>query len=112
MTFDIQGPQRTQAKAAKLRLASTIMCAQRAVDNALLTASVSSLTRASYTAQFTAWSADDLTELDTALNRLFRRASHNMPTFPTRLLYLPASQGGMGLPRLSTYGNGPSRNAP
>ena len=73
MTFDIQGPQRTQAKATKLRLAraSTIMCAQRAVDNAMLAASVSSLTRASYTAQFTAWSADDLTELDTALNRLF-----------------------------------------
>ena len=107
MTFDIQGPQRTQAAATKLRLAraSTILCAQRAVDNAVLTASVSSLTRASYTAQFTDWSADDLTELDTALNRLFRRASNNMPTFPTRLLYLPASHGGMGLPRLSTYVN-------
>ena len=81
------------------------MCAQRAVDNAVLTASVSSLTRASYTAQFTAWSAGDLTELDTALNRLLRRASNNMPTFPTRLLYLPTSQGGLGLPRLSTYIN-------
>ena len=105
--FDIQGPQSTQAKATTLRLvrASAIMCAQRSVDNAVLTASVSSLTRASYTAQFTPWSAGDLTELDTALNRLFRRASHNMPTFPTRLLYLPASQGGLGLPRLSTYVN-------
>ena len=107
MTFDIRGPQRTQAQATKLRLAraSTIMCAQRAVDNAVLTASVSSLTRASYTAQFTDWSANDLTELDTTLNRLFRRASNNMPTFPTRLLYLPTSHGGMGLPRLSTYVN-------
>ena len=107
MTFDIQGPQRTQATATKLRLAraSAIMCAQRSVDNAVLTASVSSLTRASYTAQFTPWSAGDLTEIDTALNRLFRRASHNMPTFPTRLLCLPASQGGLGLPRLSTYFN-------
>ena len=28
-----------------------------------------------------------------------------MPTFPTRLLYLPTSQGGLGLPRLSTYVN-------
>ena len=43
--------------------------------------------------------------LVSALNRLFRRASHNMPTFPTRLLYLPASMGGLGLPRLSTYVN-------
>ena len=88
MTFNISGPQCTQSKATKLRLASAsaLMCAQRSVDNAVLTASVSSLTRASYTAQFTPWSAGDLTELDTALNRLFRRASHNMPTFPTRLL--------------------------
>ena len=107
MTFDITGPQCTQAKATKIRLAraSAIMCAQRSVDNAVLTASVSSLTRASYTAQFTPWSAGDLTDMDTALNRLFRRASHNMPTFPTRLLYLPASLGGLGLPRLSTYVN-------
>ena len=107
MTFDIAGPQCTQAKATKHRLtrASAIMCAQRSVDNAVLTASISSLTRASYTAQFTPWSAGDLTELDTALNRLFRRASHNMPTFPTRLLYLPAAMGGLGLPRLSTYVN-------
>ena len=28
-----------------------------------------------------------------------------MPTFPTRLLYLPSAQGGLGLPRLSTYVN-------
>ena len=28
-----------------------------------------------------------------------------MATFPTRLLYLPASSGGLGLPRLSTYVN-------
>ena len=26
-----------------------------------------------------------------------------MPTFPTRLFYLPASQGGLGLPRRSKY---------
>ena len=28
-----------------------------------------------------------------------------MPTFPNALLYLPASSGGLGLPRLSTYTN-------
>ena len=107
MTFDIRGLKTTQAEATKLRLArpSAIMCARRSVDNAVVTASISSLTRASYTAQFTAWPTGELTELYTALNRLFRRASGNMPTFPTRLLYLPHAQGGLGLPRLSTYVN-------
>ena len=107
MTFDIHGPQHTQAAATTLRIgrASAIMGAQRAVDNAVLTATVSSLTRASYTAQFTAWSAAALPGLDTKFNQLYRRLSGNMPTFPTRLLYLPTSSGGMGLPRLSTYVN-------
>ena len=42
LTFDIHGPQRTQAQATKLRLAraSAIVCAQRAVNDAVLTASV------------------------------------------------------------------------
>ena len=69
------------------------------------TATVSSLTRASYTAQFTDWSAAALPTLDTKFNQLYRRLSRNMATFPTRLLYLPATSGGLGLPRLSTYVN-------
>ena len=71
MTFDIRGPETTQAQATKLLLAraSAIICAERSFDNAVLTASVSSLTQASYTAQFTAWPAVQLTKLDTALNR-------------------------------------------
>ena len=81
------------------------MCAQWAVDNAVLTASVSSLTRASYIAQFTPWTATTIATLDLPLNKLFRRLSENMPTFPTRLLYLPTSHGGLGLPRLSKYVN-------
>ena len=107
MTFDIQGPQHTQLEATTIPMAraSAIMCAQRAVDNAVLRASVSSLTRASYTAQFTAWSAADLRKLYIPLNKLFRRLSGNMPTFATRLIDLPTSLGGLGLPRLSTYVN-------
>ena len=105
MTFDIQGPQTSQATATAFRLgrASAIMCAQRAVDNTVVTASVSSLTRASYTAQFTPWTATTIATLDLPLNELFRRLSGNMPTFPTRLRYLSTSHGGLGLPRLSTY---------
>ena len=83
----------------------TTMCAQRRLDSAVIAASVSSLTRASYTAQFTPWTSTDLPDLDIPLNKLFRRLSGNMPTFPTQLLYLPASMGGLGLPRLSTYVN-------
>ena len=63
-----------QAAAITLWMArtSTVMYAHRAVDNAVLTASVSFLTRASYTAQFTTWSATDLTRLDLPFNKLFR----------------------------------------
>ena len=74
-TFDTTSPQRTQKSATKLRLtrACTTMCAQRRVDSAVLAASASSLTRASYTAQFTSWTAQDLPDLDTPLNLLFRK---------------------------------------
>ena len=107
VTFDTSGPQRTQKAATKLRLARacTILCAQRRPDCAVIAASVSSLTRASYTAQFTPWAAHDISDLDVPLNQLFRRLSGNMRSYPTHLLYLPTSMGGLGLPRLSTYVN-------
>ena len=81
----------------------------------MLTASVSSLTRASYIAQFTPWTATTIATLDLPLNKLFRRLSENMPTFPTRLLYLPTSHGGLGLPRhphMLICGNGLWLNRP
>ena len=107
VTFDTTGPQRTQKVATKLRLerACTTLCAQRRLDSAVIAASVSSLTRASYTAQFSPWVGQELAELDVPLNQLFRRLSGNMCTFPTHLLYLPPTMGGLGLPRLSTYVN-------
>ena len=105
--FDISGPQTSQVAATKLRLqrVCNILMAQRAVDNAARTATISTLTRAAYTAQFSPWPAQDLSDLDTPLNKLYRRISSNMPTFPNALLYLPASAGGLGFPRLSTYTN-------
>ena len=105
--FDINGPQVSQIAATKLRLqrVCTILMAQRAVDNAALTATISTLTRAAYTAQFSPWPAQDLHDIDVPLNKLYRRISSNMPTFPNALLYLPATSGGLGLPRLSTYTN-------
>ena len=91
VTFDTGGPQTTQKVATKLRLARacTTMCAQRRLDSAVIAASVSTLTRASYTAQFTPWTVQNLPALDVPLNKLFRWLSGNMTTFPTQLLYLP-----------------------
>ena len=65
VTFDTAGPQRKQKVATKLRLvrACTTLCAQRRLNSAVIAASVSSLTRASYTAPFTPWAAQDLTDL-------------------------------------------------
>ena len=62
VTLDTGGPQHTQKMTTKLRLirACTTMCAQRRLDSAIIVASVSTLTRASYTAQFTPWTAQDL----------------------------------------------------
>ena len=105
--FDISGPQTSQIAATKLRLqrVCNILMAQRAVDNAALTATISTLTRAAYTAQFSPWPAQDLLDLDIPLNKLYRKISSNMPTFPNALLYLPSSAGGLGFPRLSSYTN-------
>ena len=99
VTLDIRGPQYTQRTATKLRLT------QRRLDSAVIAASVSSLTRASYTAQFTPWTVQDISDLDVPLNKLLRRLSRNMSTYSTHLLYLPTSMDGLGLPKLSTYVN-------
>ena len=103
VVFDITGPQVTQKGLTKHRLqrACVIMAVQRSIDSVTLTASICSLARASYTATHTPWSDKDVTSLDTPLNQLHRRTSKNAPTFPTALLYIPQSQGGMGIPRLS-----------
>ena len=110
MTFDIQGPQRTQAQATKLRLAraSAIICAQRSVDNAVLTAWVSSLTRASYTAQFTPWSAGDLTEPDLEQHAHLPHSS----TLPPRLAGGPWASPTTNICQPTKMVHGPTRHDP
>ena len=105
--FGISGPQVSLVAATKLRLqrVCNIIMAQRAVDNAALTAMISTLTRAAYTAQFSPWPAQDLTDIGIPLYKLYRRIFSNMSTFPKAQLYLPASSGGLELPRLPTYTN-------
>jgi len=103
ITFDISGPQVTQPALTKLRLscACTIMLNQRAVDSTLLTATISTMARASYTATQTPWSAADLLALDVPVNQLVRRLTRNPRTYPTHLLHLPAALGGLGVTPLS-----------
>ena len=105
--FDINGPQVSQIATTKLRLqrVCNMPMAKRAVDNAALTATIITLTRAAYTAQFSPLPVQDLTDIDVPLNKLYRRISSNMTNFPNALLYLPATSGCLGLRRLSTYTN-------
>ena len=105
VTFDTAGPQRTQKAATKLRLARacTTLCAQRRLDSAILAASVSSLTRASYTAQFTPWAAQDVPDLDVPLNQLcqYPEVVYCPESSPSRRERLPGGGGPPG-PRRKT----------
>ncbi|OXE37212.1 MAG: hypothetical protein CGW95_02890, partial [Phenylobacterium zucineum] len=104
VTFDIVGPQTTQLRLTKARLGRSCAAlqAQRNSDHVLLATSSTLLPRALYTALFLPLAPGDLTCLDTPANGLLRRHTRNMPCFPNALLYLPATSGGLGLPRLST----------
>ncbi|OXE35816.1 MAG: hypothetical protein CGW95_11575, partial [Phenylobacterium zucineum] len=59
--FDLDGQQKTQKVLTHQRLlrACTIMASQRSVDSVALTATISAMTRASYTATHSPWSSTD-----------------------------------------------------
>ena len=100
VTFDLAGPQTTQKTLTRHRLASacTIMSVQRAVDSTILTCSICTLARASYTATQVPWTEKELLSLDVPLNQLARRMTKNSPSYPNALLYLPPGLGGLGIP--------------
>ena len=62
-------------------------------DTAALIASISTMAKAAYTAQFIPWSSQDLQALDVPLNRVFRRLLQLPPTHPNALLYMRTSEG-------------------
>ena len=70
-------------------------------DTAALVASISTMAKAAYTAQFIPWVPHELLALDVPLNQSFRRLLQLPPSHPNALLYLGAPEGGLGLPRLS-----------
>ena len=89
VTIDLQGCQVTQARATKLRYLGDIMAAQKKQrDNVVLTATVSSITCAAYTAQFTAWTTQVLADLGKTLNKLDRKDLCIMSSIPTASHYV------------------------
>ena len=103
----MSSPQITQPgnTHAHLIQAATILGHQRVADTSVLVASVSTMAKAAYTAQFLPWSSHDLASLDVPLNRAFRRLLQLPPSHPNALLYMGTSDGGLGLPRLSDQVN-------
>ena len=83
---------------------ATILGHQWVTDTTALVASVSTLAKAAYTAQFVPWAPQDLQALDVLLNRAFRLLQLP-PSHMNALLYLNPADGGLGLPRLSDQVN-------
>ena len=107
LSLDITTTQTTQTQHTHLTLAqaATLLGYQRVADTSALVASISTMAKAAYTAQFIPWSPQDLLALDVPLNRAFRRLLLLPPTHPNALLYLRPSDGGLGIPRLSDQVN-------
>ena len=107
LTIDLTQVQVTQPQSTRAHLiqAATILGHQRVADTTALVASVSTLAKEAYTAQFVPWAPQDLQAFDVPLNRAFRRLLQLPPSHPNALLYLSLADGGLGLPRLSDQVN-------
>ena len=107
LTIDLTAAQVTQPQYTRAHLiqAATILGHQRVADTTALVASVSTLAKAAYTAQFVPWAPQDLQAFDVPLNRAFRRLLQLPPSHPNALLYMRLADGGLGLPRLSDQVN-------
>ena len=107
LTIDLATHQISQSQSthAHLTQAATILGAQHVADTSALVASVSTMAKAAYTAQFVPWTPQALVALDVPLNRAFRRLLQLPPAHPNALLYMNAKHGGLGLPRLSDQVN-------
>ena len=68
----------------------------------LMVVAVSSMAKARYGATFAPLTLAQIRSLDVPINRFFRQLLQLMPSFPTRVLYMPVGAAGLGLPCLST----------
>ena len=57
--------------------------------------------RAEYNGQFSAWSPQQMEDLDKVFSKIYRTLSSNHYAYPTELLYLPVDMGGLGYHRTS-----------
>ena len=57
--------------------------------------------RIEYTGKFAANTKAELDEIDRPLSQLYKKITRNMTSYPTALLYLPHSMGGLGLHQAS-----------
>jgi len=78
-----------------------------------------------YYAKFCPWTLAQYRLLDSKVSKYYRLISRNMATYPSRVLYFPIEEGGLGFKRLSdivqasklallgrlTIGSGPAREA-
>ena len=96
LTIDLTPAQITQPQSTRAHLvqSATILGYQRVADTTALVASVSTLAKAAYTAQFVPWSPQDLQAFDVPLNRAFRRLLQLPPSHPNALLYMSLTDGG------------------
>jgi hypothetical protein len=59
------------------------------------------MSKAMYTGQLSPLSLSQYHQLDQPFNDLLRHSTRNLPGFPTKLLYLPTTHGGLGFTRFS-----------
>ena len=107
LTLDLDPAQTTQPQSTRIQLiqSATLLGHQKVTDTSALVATISTMAKAAYTAQFIPWSPQDLQALDVPLNRAFRRLLHLPPSHPNALLYMRPVDGGLGLQRLSDQVN-------
>ena len=93
--------QFTMARTMAKKIVAVISSRMASPDLKYIVARTSTMAKLAYPLRFSSWPLSHYRKLDHELSLLFRRSTRNQPTFPTALLYLPTSHGGMGLKRLS-----------
>ena len=88
---------------AMLNRVIAVISRRKASERAkLMVVAVSSMAKARYGATFAPLTLAQIRTLDAPISRFFRKLLQLMPSFPTRVLYMPVGAAGLGLPCLST----------
>jgi hypothetical protein len=106
MLYDISTTHiyKTQHKATILResrACNILMRTRGSPKNLIMAARCCISKRIEYTGKFAANTKAELDEIDRPLSKLYKKITRNMTSYPTALLYLPHSMGGLGLHQAS-----------